>query len=116
MYRTDPPAAYWRDQVIQWGPRVLFAILILVATHFIAKAVQWGVAKGIDQMPVLKRHPVSGALGEGNLYHSHRNRHARPFRQARALLVTLKCSDYSAFAGPPRPTAGAFVRFCSASK
>ena len=50
MYRTDPPAAYWRDQVIQWGPRVLFAILILVATHFIAKAVQWGVAKGIDRI------------------------------------------------------------------
>jgi Mechanosensitive ion channel, conserved TM helix len=65
MYRTDPPAAYWRDQMIQWGPRVLFAILILVATHFIAKAVQWGVAKTIDRMPVLKRHPVSGGESVG---------------------------------------------------
>src|SRR3989337_4248396 len=65
MYRTDPPAAYWRYQVIQWGPRVLFAILILVATHFIAKAVQWGVARGIDRMPVLKRHPVSGGESVG---------------------------------------------------
>jgi len=65
MYRTDPPAAYWRDQVMQWGPRVLFALLILVATHFIAKAVQWGVAKGIDRMPVLKRHPVSGGESVG---------------------------------------------------
>ena len=58
MYQTEPPAAYWRDQAFQWGPRVLFAILILVATHFIAKAVQWGVAKLIDRMPVLKRHPT----------------------------------------------------------
>ena len=58
MYDTNPPAAYWRDQAIQWGPRVLFAILILVATHFIAKAVQWGVAKLVDRMPVLKRHPT----------------------------------------------------------
>ena len=58
MYQTEPPAAYWRDQAFQWGPRVLFAILILVATHFIAKAVQWAVAKLIDRMPVLKRHPV----------------------------------------------------------
>ena len=49
MYQTEPPAAYWRDQAFQWGPRVLFAILILVATHFIAKAVQWGVAKLIDR-------------------------------------------------------------------
>ena len=38
MYQTEPPAAYWRDQLIQWGPRVVFAILILIATHFIAKA------------------------------------------------------------------------------
>ena len=57
MYQTEAPAAYWRDQLIQWGPRVVFAILILIATHFIAKAVQWAVAKMIDRMPVLKRHP-----------------------------------------------------------
>ena len=61
-----PLLLYWRDQLFQWGPRVLFAILILVATHFIAKAVQWGVAKGIDRMPVLKRHPVSGGESVGH--------------------------------------------------
>src|SRR3990170_7022391 len=60
MYRTDAPAAYWRDQLILWGPRVLFALLILIVTHFVAKAVQWAVRKGIDRMPVLKRHPREG--------------------------------------------------------
>ena len=65
MYETNPPAAYWRDQLIQWGPRVVFAILILVATHFIAKAVQWAVAKLIDRMPVLKRHPQAGVDSVG---------------------------------------------------
>ena len=65
MYRTDAPAAYWRDQLIQWGPRVLFALLILIATHFVAKAVQWGVAKAIDRLPVLKRHPVDGGESVG---------------------------------------------------
>ena len=65
MYETNPPAAYWRDQAIQWGPRVLFAILILVATHFVAKAVQWAVAKLIDRMPVLKRHPQAGVDSVG---------------------------------------------------
>jgi hypothetical protein len=60
MYQSDVPAAYWRDQLFLWGPRVLFAILILIVTHFVAKAVQWGVAKGIDKMPVLKRHPREG--------------------------------------------------------
>lgn len=60
MYRTDAPAAYWQNQLLEWGPRVLFAILILVVTHFVAKAVQWGIAKGIDRVPVLKRHPREG--------------------------------------------------------
>ncbi|GAA4748255.1 hypothetical protein GCM10023264_12820 [Sphingomonas daechungensis] len=65
MYQTEAPAAYWRDQLIQWGPRVVFAILILVATHFVAKGVQWGVAKLIDRMPVLKRHPQAGVDSVG---------------------------------------------------
>ena len=65
MYETQTPATYWRDQAVNWGPKVLFAILILVATHFIAKAVQWAVAKGIDKVPVLKRHPQAGGESIG---------------------------------------------------
>ena len=60
MYQNTQPAAYWRDQLMLWGPRVLLAILILVATHFIAKAVQWAVAKLVDKMPILKRDPGVG--------------------------------------------------------
>ncbi|WP_324809010.1 mechanosensitive ion channel [Sphingomonas sp. LY29] len=60
MYQTTEPAVYWQQQLVEWGPKVLFAILILVATHFIAKAVQWGLAKLVDRMPVLKRHPGTG--------------------------------------------------------
>jgi len=44
---------------------VVFAILILIATHFVAKAVQWGIAKLIDRMPVLKRHPQAGVDSVG---------------------------------------------------
>src|ERR671913_249678 len=65
MYTNDAPAAYWRDQLFLWGPRVIFAILILVVTHFVAKGVQWGVARGIDRMPVLKRHPQAGGESVG---------------------------------------------------
>ena len=65
MYRSEAPAAYWRDQLFLWGPRVLFAILILIVTHFVAKGVQWGVAKGIDRVPVLKRHPEAGGESIG---------------------------------------------------
>ena len=65
MYTSDAPAAYWRDQLFLWGPRVLFAILILVATHFIAKAVQWAIARGVDRVPILKRHPQAGGQSVG---------------------------------------------------
>ena len=65
MYDTQVPAAYWREQLLQWGPRVIFAILILVVTHFVAKAVQWAVARLIDKMPVLKRHPQAGGESIG---------------------------------------------------
>src|ERR671916_656865 len=65
MYQTEPPAAYWRDQLIQWGPRLVLAILILIATHFIAKAVQWAVNRLINKMPVLKRHPQAGGESVG---------------------------------------------------
>ncbi len=60
MYQTTEPARYWMDQLAVWGPKVLFAILILIVTHFAAKAVQWGIAKMVDRVPVLKRHPGVG--------------------------------------------------------
>jgi hypothetical protein len=65
MYQTQPPAQYWQSQLVEWGPRVLFAVLILVATHFIAKAVQWGISRLVDKMPVLKRHPGVGGDSVG---------------------------------------------------
>jgi hypothetical protein len=65
MYQTTEPARYWQQQLIEWGPKVLFAILILVITHFVAKAVQWGIAKMVDRVPVLKRHPGVGGDSVG---------------------------------------------------
>ena len=65
MYTSDAPAAYWRDQLFLWGPKVLLAILILVVTHFIAKAIQWAVARGVDKVPILKRHPQAGGNSVG---------------------------------------------------
>jgi hypothetical protein len=65
MYQTTEPARYWQQQLVEWGPKVLFAILILVVTHFVAKAVQWAIAKAVDRVPVLKRHPGVGGDSVG---------------------------------------------------
>ncbi|MCJ8191632.1 mechanosensitive ion channel [Sphingomicrobium aestuariivivum] len=56
MYRNDMPA-YWQGQLAEWGPRVLFALLILVATHFIAKAVQWAIKRLVEKVPALQKDP-----------------------------------------------------------
>ncbi|HRE45151.1 MAG TPA: mechanosensitive ion channel [Terricaulis sp.] len=39
----------------QWGLNILAAAAILIAAHFIAKAVKWAIAKGIDRIPFLSR-------------------------------------------------------------
>ena len=40
---------------MSWAPKVLIAILILVVAHFVAKAVKWAIAQGIDRIPLLTR-------------------------------------------------------------
>ncbi|CAN7421189.1 mechanosensitive ion channel [Phenylobacterium sp. LjRoot219] len=37
--------------VMEWGPRILGAILVLIVAHFVAKAAQWGLAKLVDRLP-----------------------------------------------------------------
>ena len=56
MYNEDA-IAVWRSEFIEWGPRILFALLILIATHFIAKAIEWAIGKAVKKIPVLQRDP-----------------------------------------------------------
>lgn len=44
------------DVLAVWGPRIAAALLILLVTHFVAKGVQWGLAKIIDKFPGAARH------------------------------------------------------------
>ncbi len=60
MYDTS---AYWQAQVLEWGPRVLIALLIIVATWIVARAAKWVIQKAIDRSPALRKH-VTGKPGE----------------------------------------------------
>src|SRR4249919_2690200 len=60
MYDTS---AYWQAQLMNWGPKVLIAILILVATWIVARAVKWMIQKAIDRTPALRKH-MTGAPEE----------------------------------------------------
>jgi len=53
MYDTS---AYWQAQLMNWGPKVLIAILILVVTWLVARAVKWILQRAIDRTPALKKH------------------------------------------------------------
>lgn len=59
MYESHSQFALLRDYAVVWGPRILAAILILVLTHFLAKAVKWAIARGVDRMPALQRQSPS---------------------------------------------------------
>ena len=55
MYQVDT-GAYWQAQLMNWGPKILIAILIIVATWAVARAVKWVLQKAIDRSPALKKH------------------------------------------------------------
>src|SRR5262245_37771094 len=46
-----------------WAIAIGTAIIILIVAHFAAKAVKWGIAKGIDRIPFLSRRDSSAAAG-----------------------------------------------------
>ncbi len=62
MYQVDQ-SAYWQAQLMFWGPKVLIALLIIVATWLIARAVKWMLQKAIDRSPTLRKH-VTGTPEE----------------------------------------------------
>jgi hypothetical protein len=62
MYQVNQ-GAYWQAQTMYWGPKILIAILILVATWIVARAAKWVIQKAIDRSPSLKRH-VTGTPEE----------------------------------------------------
>jgi hypothetical protein len=62
MYQVDS-GAYWRAQTMYWGPKILIAILILIATWIVARVVGWVLKKAIDKSPALRKH-VTGTPEE----------------------------------------------------
>ena len=62
MYQVDQ-GAYWESQALFWGPKILIALAILLATWFVARAAKWIIQKAIDRSPTLKKH-IAGTPNE----------------------------------------------------
>ena len=63
MYIDSSTGTYMQDQLVLWGPKVLIAIVIIIATWVAARAVKWALQKTVDKSPTLQRHH-HGAPGE----------------------------------------------------
>lgn len=55
MYQS-PAGMYWQDQLTLWGPRILIALIILLVTWIIARAVAWALSKAVSRTPALQKH------------------------------------------------------------
>lgn len=72
MYDTGYEFIGWEQLIEVWAPRVLGAILILVAAWFIGKAAKWALAKGVNRIPGASKanlsdnpkHSVGHSLGD----------------------------------------------------
>jgi len=56
MYQTDGDGAYFKAELMEWGPRILGAIGILVVAWLLARAAKWAIAKVVDRVPALRKH------------------------------------------------------------
>lgn len=57
MYRTNnPDNVYWQSQAMEWLPRILGALAILLIAYVLARLAKWAIEKLVDRVPVLQRH------------------------------------------------------------
>ena len=71
MFEGNGQIEYLGNQFAVWGPKLLGVIIILVITFFIAKAVRWGLVKGMDRLTFLSKgsldHKQNLSLSIGTL-------------------------------------------------
>ncbi len=66
MYQVNGTAMYWQEQALLWEPKIIVALLIVIVTWLVARAVKWALHKAIDRTPALQRHAAvnSGSSGQ----------------------------------------------------
>jgi hypothetical protein len=56
MYDTAGSGDYFKAEAMEWGPRILGAIGILILAWILARAAKWAIAKVVDHVPALRKH------------------------------------------------------------
>src|SRR3546814_7098376 len=118
MPDPNPQIMLLRDQAVEWGPRILAAILILIITYFLAKGVKWAIARVVDRIPGLQRESAArpgetvgrqiGTLGYWLIWLVGLLVALQPLGLAQALTPIRTLTD-QVFAYPPRKIGRAHV-------
>jgi Conserved TM helix len=56
MYDANGSGDYFKAEAMEWGPRILGAIGILVLAWILARAAKWAIARVVDHVPALRKH------------------------------------------------------------
>jgi hypothetical protein len=56
MYTTTPDVDQMNLFLQVWGPRILFAIAIVLVAWLVGRALKWALARGLDKLPGAKTH------------------------------------------------------------
>jgi hypothetical protein len=55
----DRTVAYFQNQALEWGPKILIAVLILAVTWLVARAVRSLLQRSSERVPALQKHSGS---------------------------------------------------------
>ena len=56
MYDRQRGGPRFEGELMEWLPRILGAVAILVIAYILARAAKWAISKVVDRVPALKRH------------------------------------------------------------
>jgi hypothetical protein len=56
MYNREVDTARWQAEIVDWLPRILGALAILLIAYLLARAAKWAISKLVDRTPALKKH------------------------------------------------------------
>jgi hypothetical protein len=63
----DQYLAQAQTLALEWGPPLFFAAVILVLAHFVAKAVRWAIARGVNRLPLVGGKDSTAPKAPGKL-------------------------------------------------
>ncbi|HVI04811.1 MAG TPA: mechanosensitive ion channel, partial [Sphingomicrobium sp.] len=60
---SDGSSAYLQNQLVEWGPRIGIALVIIIVTWLVARAAKWTLRRAVNRIPALRRPSAGQSSG-----------------------------------------------------